>query len=408
MSLAMLLKIFSDCCIIFGVLASGPVSFQVPLLIPALICGVSVAIATFFHGKGWKIPRRLCAVLPLSCLLLADGIGQLLILAAPAIYAGYVIVRSELELEYYSFRRFFQGSLWLLVVIYLLENAWIFLSMITNDGPSPLDPSSILRYGLVHLLCGIVLQRQLRLGVGNRAEGGRRQMVLMLGTAGAIAGGFIVAEPLLRKGIGALAGTVFSVVMTPFALLAELIAKLVEMMIRTEEDKETYDEFLDYMESIGLGGVGGETAPPPEGSAPEGIDLTAVWITLASIFLLVVAVLLLRSFHKRRGDSDGGPQVRKLVTAPKKKKESAMSNRGRVRQLYRDFLRAEKSLGMKLTSSDTSQDVLHRIHKDTDAVSAQQLRNVYLAARYDERQNISRNQVDAAKRALKGTRKPKT
>ena len=93
-----------------------------------------------------------------------------------------------------------------------------------------------------------------------------------------------------------------------------------------------------------------------------------------------------------------------VVAAPKKKKTSTFSNRTRVRQLYRDFLRAEKDLGMKLQPSDTSADVLSRIHPRTDRPSADELRQVYLLARYDDRQTITRGQLDAAKRALKGTR----
>ena len=53
------------------------------------------------------------------------------------------------------------------------------------------------------------------------------------------------------------------------------------------------------------------------------------------------------------------------------------------------------------------ESVLRRIHKNTDPTGADDLRNVYLEARYDERQNISRKQVDQAKRALKASHKKK-
>ena len=51
MSVMMLLKIFSDCCICFAILGSGPVSFSLPRLLPAFICGMGAAIATFFDRK---------------------------------------------------------------------------------------------------------------------------------------------------------------------------------------------------------------------------------------------------------------------------------------------------------------------------------------------------------------------
>lgn len=407
MSLAMLLKIFSDCCVVFAILGSGPVSFRLPLLIPGLICGVSAAIATFFDGKGLKVLRWLCAVLPLSCLLLADGTGQLVILAVPTAYTVFVILRGELELEYYNYRRFFLRTLTLIGGAYVLVNVWAFLSQITSDAPPILNADVMLRYGIVHLLCGVVLQRQLRLGVGYRAEGGRRQMAMMLGTAGTIVLGFIAAEPLLRKGAGTLLKSVLSLLLTPFAFLLDLAGRLFAMLTRSESDKQEYEEFVEYLQGVLMDVEQLTGKPQKEPSAAITIDPADVWTVLAGILLLIAALLLLRSFHKRRADSDTSQQISRLVTAPKKKKEPVLSNRNRVRQMYRDFLRAEKDLGMKLKICDTSEDVLRRIHRDTDQPSAEQLRAVYLMARYDDRQGVSRNQAETAKRALKGTRKSK-
>lgn len=404
MSVAMLLKIFSDCCIGFAILASGPVSFALPLLIPALICGVSAGIATFLEGKGLAVPRRMCCVLPFSCLLLAANGQQMLVLAVPAVYTAFVILQGKLELEYYSYRRFFLRSLALVGGVYVAAHVWIFLTQITNEVTLQLDPSIILRYGLVHLLCGVVLQRQLRLGVGNRAEGGRKQMATLLIIAATIVVGFLVAEPLLRQGIGSVLRFILSIVLIPFAFLIRLIAWLFSTLTNTENDQEVYEEFSDYMANI-MTGVDDLYGKPQEQPEQTPINTTAIWAVLVGLVLLVAAVLLLRSFHKRRADADSGQLVSHVITAPKKKKVPTFSNRGRVRQLYRDFLRAEKSLGMKLKPCDTSADVLERIHPDTDRPSASDLRNMYLLARYDDRQNISRGQVERAKRALKGTRR---
>lgn len=407
MSAAMLLKIFSDCCICFAILGSGPVEFTVPLLLPALICGTAACLATFLEGKCLDVLRRLCAALPFACLLLAESGGQILILAVPAVYTAIVILRGELHLEYSGYRYFFIRSLILLGVAYIVANIWVFLTQIAGEAVLQLDTAVILRYGLVHLLCGVVLQRQLRLGVGYRAEGGRRQMAMLLGTAGTIVVGFLAAEPFLRQGLGAVLRELLTLLLMPFAFLLDQAGRLIALLMNTKEDKETYEEFLEYWESIMMGGSenAGQAAPEPE---PITINATAIWAVLAGIFVLVAAVLLLRSFYKRRGDLAPGDLTSRVVTAPKKKKASAFSNRTRVRQLYRDFLRSEKDLGMKLKQSDTSADVLGRIHPRTDRPSADALRQVYLLARYDDRQTITRGQLDEAKRALKGTRRAKT
>lgn len=406
MSILMLLKIFSDCCICFAILGSGPVVFSLPLLLPALLCGIAAGIATFFDGKGWDIPRRLCALLPLGCLLLAENGGQMLILAAPAIYTAAVILRGKLELEYSGYRHFFIRSLILLSGVYAVANIWLFLTQITDEAVLRLDTAVILRYGLVHLLCGVVLQRQLRLGVGYRAEGGRRQMVMLLGTATTIVAGVLAAEPLLRKGAGALLNYLFSLLMTPIGFVADWISKLFARLMVSEGDEEVYEEFIEHIGNIGLGGShqGGQAAPQPE---QESFDATAIWAVLAGLLLLIAVAILLHSFYKRSVKTNVDELSSRLVTAPKKKKATAFSNRGRVRQIYRDFLRVEKNLGMQLRHNYTSEDVLSRIHPDTDRSSAAQLRQVYLAARYDDRQNISRSQVEQARRAIKGTRRTK-
>jgi hypothetical protein len=404
MSVLMILKIFSDCCICFALLASGPMEFYLPLLIPALICGIAAGIGSFCSQKDWTFPRIVSAFLPFACLFLAESTAETAIFAIPAAYTAFVILRNQLDLEYYGYRRFFISSLFVLGGAYTLLNVWIFLTQITNDVAPILSPGEILRYGLVHLLCGIVLQRQLRLGVGYKAEGNRRQLVVLLSTGGAIAVGFVAAEPLLRKGVGVLLQTIVTVLMTPFVLLFELFAKFLEAIKDLGGEEKSWENFQDHMQEV-LGPQEGLLfGPQPLPPTQEELDPATIWAVLIGIVLVVLAVILVRSFLKNRGDSDSKQTVSRLTPPPKKKKAPPLSNRNRVRQLYRDFLRTENGKGLKLKCSDTSTDVQHRLHPNTNAESAEDLRQIYLQARYDDRANITRSQVEQAKQALKGTR----
>ena len=409
MSVAMLLKIFSDCCICFAILSSGPISFEIPLLIPALICGICAGIATFFREKDWTFLRILCGFLPLSSLMLANGAGQTVILAIPAIYTATVIFRGKLELEYYSYREFFIRSLTLLVIAYLAVNVWLFLSVASGDGAPELDAEVILRYGFVHMLCGIVLQRQLRLGVDSDSNSNRRQLTSLLGVAGTIIIGFLVAEPFLRQQLLAVIKVMLFLFGVPVMVIVNLASKVIE--------------WLSQIWKVDTQGSGGPTGTAPSFTVPtrpmpgmtgvpnedrpaaEPTDPILIWGLLVAIFLLIAAILLYRSFQKRRTLGEVGKIRLSTVEPPKKKKTSKLSNRHKVRQLYREFLRTENGWGLKLKKNDTSADVLRRIHPETDKESAAALRQVYLAARYDDRQSISREQVSEAKQALKGTRK---
>ena len=402
----MILKIFSDCCICFAILAAGPVQCQMPLLVPALICGLAAGIATFFEGKGWSALRRLCSLLPLSCLLLAENGGHGFVLAVPAVYTAITIARGRLELEYSSYRYFFVRSLVLLGVVGAVAYIWNFLTQLTSEQTLQLNGMAIVRYALVHLLCGVVLQRQLRLGVGYRAEGGRRQMSMLLGTAAAVAVGFAAAEPLLRQGLAKIMRAAFSLLLTPFVFVVELVMQLIANAKRTESDKRDFDEFLAHMQNVMTEGMQQNQGQPGEPAAPTEFDPMVIWAILVGILLLIAALLLLRSFRKQVADAPAGELTGRLVSKPKKK-PAPLSNRARVRQMYRDFLRLEQDLGLKLQPSDTSADVLCRIHRSTHRPSAEQLRQVYLLARYDDRQNITRSQVEQAKQAVKGTRSTK-
>lgn len=411
MSILMLLKIFSDCCICFAILGSGPVSFAVPLLLPALICGVSAAIATFLGEKHWAFPRILCGFLPFGCLFLGDGTLQAVLLAVPAVYTATVIFRGKLELEYYSYREFFIRSLVLLVGVYLALNVVIFLSLAAGDRAPDLDTEVILRYGFVHMLCGIMLQRQLRMGVEAGKKANRRQMTSLLGVAGTIVAGFLVAEPFLRQQLLGVIKILLTLFAIPIMAVINLASALIEWLSQFREPgvgdpvegTATVPDYTFNTRPIpDMSVVPGEEKPPAEPTDPM-----LIWGLIVAVFLLIAAVLLYRSFQKRRAYIEVGKIQLSKVDPPKKKKPSKLSNRHKVRQAYREFLRTENGWGLKLKKNDTSADVLARIHKDTDRESAEKLRQVYLSARYDDRQNITREQVAAAKQALKGTRNRK-
>ena len=399
MSAVMLLKIFSDCCLFFAILGSGPVTFNVTLLLPAFICGVSAAIATFFHQKKLPVLRYICGILPLCSLFCATELWQGVLLAVPAVYTAVIIFLGKLELEYFTYRQFFVRTLWLLAIGYLATSAWQLLLRRIDDNSMYLDSSVMLRYGLVHVLCGVILQRQLRLGVGARAAGSKGQMATLLGTAAVIVAGFYVTKSML----GAIIRFAWMLVLAPFVLLVETLSRGMETIKQMDVNLGTFEKVEEEIEA---GDLTIKEAMDffPKMEAP---DFDAIWLALIplGLLLLVAMVLFAYSFYKRRATSENGAQIERVENVPQKKKIPVFSNRARVRQLYRDFLQREQSLGMKVKRNDTSESILRRIHRSTDQPSADQLRNIYLSARYDGRNDISRDQVEQAKQAFKNTHK---
>ena len=398
----MLLKMFADCSLSLAILGVVKTDYPIPLLIPVAICAVSAGLATFFEEKNWLVLRRLCALLPWVYLLFGTNLLQSLLLAVPAAYCSFVILFGMLELEYYTYRKFLLRSMLLMGVGCFLVGSWGFVNQLVLERV-PMEIGALIRYGVVHLLCSIVLLRQLRLGVGRRAEGDRQQITTILTVTVTIVFCTVLGEPFVLQGAKVVAGALFAVAGIPFMLLVELISGIIED--EGPKGKHVYLEFQKRTDEIrrGLQEFVNRTEKAPEA---EHFDFTPlVTAAIVGTLAVVAVVILVRSFQKRRPKAESVEYIGEVPKQPKKKKQPLLSNRNRVRQVYRNFLRAERDLGMRLRSSDTSEAVLGRIHRNTDPESAGDLRNVYLAARYDERHTVSRKQVEQANRALKATRK---
>ncbi len=400
MTVAMLLKIFSDCCICFAVLGSGVLPYEGSLVFPALICGLSAAVATFFCEKRWAWARRLCALLPLSCLLLAREPNQMVILIVPIAYTGFVILRGKLELEYYNYRSFFLKSLGLLVAIYGVIGIWKFMSEITQDTPPFLNSSIILRFGLIHSVCGIVLQRQLRLGTDHHAQGSKSQILALAGALAAIVFGFLIAETFMREAALTILKGAVTVILVPLMLLLEGISWLINLLPRRENMIEAPTVSVD---SPGMDQIATDPEQTTNAAVENAGALIGPWVVIAVVFLLIAAILMYRSFRKRCGASTAGEFREFLQDEIRRNKKAVRSNRKKVRQIYREFLLTEQGRGLKLRPSDTSEDVLKRISDKTDEPSASRLRQIYLQVRYDGRKPVTRSQLEQAKQALKNS-----
>ena len=406
MSLIMLLKIFSDCCVIFAIISTAPIQFHFPLLLCALVCGIAACLATVFEEKNHSLLRRLCALLPLGCLLLTKGELELALTLVPVGYTAITILRGKLELEYSGYTRFFVRTLWLLGGIWVVCGWWNAMTnaFTSSETAARLEIATLMRYGLIHALCGVVVQRRLRLGRNGWATDGRGQVLTLVGTAGLIAGSFLLSEPMLRQGVVKVMRGITMAAVASMLWVLQQINRLL-LLLRKEDGLKEMEDLTSEKREQQIEILQEKLPAAKPVDLFQGIDTNTVLIVLVGLLLVVAVVLMVFSFGKRRAQVDAGEQIERIKPAAKKKKTIRRSNRGKVRQYYRDFLRLEKNLGMKIKNSDTSRDVLSRIDTNTDRASAEALRQVYLSARYDDRGNISARQVEQAKQALKGTQK---
>ena len=406
MYLEMFLRIFSDCCLFFALLGCCPslLPYSYPLPAVALIFGISAAIASFLGDKGWKTFSFLCALLPFSSLLLASSRQEMLILILPILYTCSVILRSGVTMEYYNYNHYFKRAL------AMITAAWAIISLVIYfEDPKHLKETIIftdiiLQYTLIFFLCGVILQRQLRLGA-RHSQGGIGQIASMLGCVGMVGLGFVLTEPFLRSSSISVLQKAAAILIAPFMLLLDLYSFIIDKLKRGKSVEQIRQE-LENSDPTATGGLTPYQQRMQELIAEGPQAGHSPWVMIVAILVaIIILILMVFAFTKLSRRKRSPLIVAEASGAEKKRRLPRLSNRNKVRQAYRDFLRFERGHGLKIQRQYTTADILARISQTTDEAAASDLREVYLRARYDERAQVKNTQVSQAKDALKRIRK---
>ena len=405
MTLLLFLKVFADMCLCYGVLGSLPGLFAVEfsLLWPAILAGSSVSLASVLYFSGYHRLRYLCIALPLiGFLFCSTWIGAMLILPA-LIYSGAIILQSNYALEYYNFQSTFRKALtWLGLFFVIMLTLSVFESSVPG-GQNVTDYKVTLFYGLLYSFCGVILQRQLRLGTENETKdlGKKKALISIIALAFCILA--VLAVAWLLRGS---ANSALDLLVNGVALVIGAVAWLLRMLF-DKADPEFKDEFL------------GNTVPPetnPTATMPtftgaekpiqDAVELGFPWwlVILLIGAMVVVLLIMLRNFFLHSAPIGSPMQDEKIPTEKQDKRQQKRSNRNKIRHYYRQFLRAERKKGMKLHTTQTSSDILDSICSNTNRAAAAALREEYIRARYDYTREITQDQVDRAKSALRKTK----
>lgn len=405
MILAVFLKLFSDACLCFAILGTFQMvfCFSYQPVYAALLCGGGAAIAAALQESGKGNLRWLGILLPLISLVLADGYANMLILIPVVGYTAAVIFRGQFHQDYYGFRDNFRKGMILVCGLYIaLYFIWYVDSMAYEDYQY-IFPENMLRYGIVYIICGILLQRHLRLGAENRAHGSAAQIgAILLGT-GTVILGFSAASEWLKKG----AYQVFRVVLSVILAIPVLIYQLFFSIINLDDVDKMQEQVADaYVEA---------SMPLVEPDLQQYIyeamqeprqEPGYWWVVLVVLLVLGVMIWLFFSYHKKNQQALTEERISALEPEEQGRKDSRRSNRGKIRQYYREYLRLERKRGIVLKKNMTTEDILQKITSFTDKSAAAQLRDVYLEARYNENGEITRQQVEEAREAIRKIRTP--
>ena len=404
MSIVAGLKIFSDYCFYFSIIAMLPGLFDItmPMLGPALLGGVSAGVAMWLFLKknyGW---RWLGLLLLLPSMLFGSSLIEWMVLAVPVLYTTVLIARGTFVVEYVSYREVFRISVkvWaiLFFVVFLLG---IMTEMVGN--PMDLDYATMLKYGILYGVTGIFLLRQLRLGVHKGQtwiNGG--EMALLLGAAG-VGGGLILGVGRMYRhvedGLEWLFTNFFGLLWALPLKVVEEIAQQVDKLEAIGDVYETVEEGTQAADQIGQG------SPPmmgPGGSVAESPAPFPWWLVVLILLVLVVFLYVMYRTMKKGVGSEARQVTYEKAADPRPMSErKRFSNGEKVRRCYREFLRLMRQRGVELRKDQTTEEILEAAQIKVDPEAAKALRAIYIRARYDETAMVAEEEVRLAKRALK-------
>ena len=134
--------------------------------------------------------------------------------------------------------------------------------------------------------------------------------------------------------------------------------------------------------------------------------LTAIIIIVATVVVVIVIRRILGNLRKLPPEATDTLQTERLDPRPREKKGSPLgSNREKLRRCYRSFLKQLQHRGMKADPSLTTEEIHLRAKGLADLAAAEELRSLYLPARYDDSAEVTSHQVREAKALIKHLKK---
>lgn len=397
------LKVFSDICLCYSVLAGFPKMFyaEYSYLLVAALGAFGAAVSAGCVQRGNYGARFLGCVFPLAILFLSSDTVSLLTLLPAVVYPVLVIIRGVNSLEYYSYRTAFSRTI--IVWCCIFGALWLATSIdgMALEGHGTFSFEGSLLYGVAFLVSGVILQRMLRIGEDGSEEAKRlndlQTGILVTVTGGSLLG-MMYVNARYPEAVDAAVYFFGKVLQFIFATPIMIITRIFDLIVKLEEDfkEEVKDIYSNTSEepnrlqtAVGQAVAEYESQPQQEESYPW---VAAILIVAAVIGLLAVCMIVLR----RRRVAQARQEEMADVAQEKVSRGNPRTNRAKVRRYYREYLRLVKRRGFRLRISHTSQDVL----PGAPGEGAQELRRIYLAARYDLTREVTDSQVRKAKAAL--------
>ena len=258
-------------------------------------------------------------------------------------------------------------------------------------GKGALVSGFTLPCGAFAVACSVVLLRSLRHDPAV-CEDRRYQRTNLLAVALLALSALALSSPpflaLCRRGLGAVYLTLLAPALSALLwVMGTALYRLIDLFaaLLHPGQKQEHTPMPDF-------GGGMEQLQELQESAKTWAFWGEVLLALGTVLAVVLTVLLLRRLAQSRTGAQstpGGSRERRSAAPPPEREGQPRSKEGRaarqVRSQYRKFLRLCRDRGVSLSPGQTSGDIEAMARGKLDGPAAEELRQLYLPARYDGR-----------------------
>ncbi len=367
---------------------------------PGLLIGASLLLvfcASLLLQKTKAAALRiLCGLLPALSLLLAGGTAQLLF-TLPALLLWFVIaVSGKCGIHYDDYKYWFGIPAVPTLLILLIS-----VPRLPETGLSVLC-------GAAYLALGILVLRRKRMGAG--ASAGAKLLNLAELFCAALCG--ILACAVLYFLLKS-AGRVIEILFAPAGWLIGGLVSVFEWITAILVRYQPPEESSVYESSS----LSGDEMLPPETVIPGTEEPSYAWaeslgqsllyvlglaVLVLLVYLVYKAIRNLRISGKGEGLAYEDMDSERMIAGKKRKKRKKQerTNNHRIREIYREYLAFVRLNGVEIAKQSTSAEVLAAASALPGGSEADQLRALYIRARYHDRQELSDEEVRLAEALL--------
>lgn len=356
-------------------------------ILTLILSGISLGLTNKFKEK--TILRILFALIPVISLILCAKPLDFLVVGVPVTFIVLMGILKRGNIEYWNHISVFK-------ILSILLFLFLLFSLMTN-----LNYLNIIFYGLIFLITGVFVNRELRLGANTSTKEKLYNFV------------FIATVPIILSIVFLIIftpnisfGKVFEYVLTPFASLFYLVVKLFSLISnivvqqeppKTEEIEHVIEE---YQESLVLPDGDTSTINPPVRTNYDYIFLIAT-IVIAIIVMGYIIFTIVKSLKKESHYKTEYQELDNESIFVESEKISKKSNGFKIRKIYQKYLSFIEAYGIFRKKENTSKEILDRAFEVISTGPQDELREIYIKARYDNENDITDEDVLKAKELYK-------